>query len=435
MHQMNQVEHVGHKNVTASVPFGKRLKTLDGLRGLAILAVIAEHTLRLREHPTAFSKLWAMVQESSWAGVDLFFVLSGFLITGILLDSQGCKRYFLNFYARRTLRIFPLYYAVLAVAILIVPPVVGLSRLPELYSRLITNQIWLWTYLQNYLQSSGPHTLPGFGHFWSLAVEEQFYWVWPFVVFLLARRQLLRLCLVVCGILPLLRLVLMLAGERNWAVRQYTFTRIDTLIYGAIVALVIRDMHLAEKYRRVAKALIGFSGVVLAAILLKDGFVPYEADETILVGYSALGLLFSALVYRSVTVSGPMSTVLSSKLLRWFGKYSYAIYIFQWPVTQAYTAAIEKRLALSSPYLSVLSCGLFVTVVSSGIAYLSWNLFEERILRLKAHFEYERPNTGVSEQAQARMEAGTVTPMIGAATLLLQGKSSPLDASASTPSV
>ncbi|MDQ2949309.1 MAG: acyltransferase [Acidobacteriota bacterium] len=397
------------------------------MRGLAILAVIAEHTLRLSAHPTAFSKLWVAVQESTWAGVDLFFVLSGFLITGILLDSRDCKRYFLNFYARRTLRIFPLYYAVLTVAILIVPAAIGFSRLPALYSLLVTNQIWLWTYLQNYLQSTGPHNLPGFGHFWSLAVEEQFYWVWPLIIFLLGRRQLLRLCLVVCGLSPLLRLVLMLAGERNWAIRQYTFTRIDTLIYGAIVALAIRDIHLVKKYRGVARIFIALSGVTLAAILIKNGFVPYEANETILVGYSAFGILFSALVYLSVTVSGPLSTVLSSRVLRWFGKYSYAIYIFHWPVTQVYTAVIGKRVALSSPYLSVLSCCLFVSIVSSGIAYLSWKLFEERILRLKAYFEYERPKTDARGRPETRSEAKTAAAVMGGSSLLHHGEPTPLE--------
>jgi peptidoglycan/LPS O-acetylase OafA/YrhL len=381
-----------------AVPFGKRLTSLDGLRGIAILAVIAEHTLRLFHPTSALSRLWAAFQESSWAGVDLFFVLSGFLITGILLDSRDDKRYFLNFYARRTLRIFPLYYAVLVVAILIVPAVMGFSKLPELYSRLVANQLWLWTYLQNFVQSSGPHALPGFGHFWSLAVEEQFYWVWPLAVFLLPRRHLFRLCITLCAILPLLRLIMILVGERNWAIRQYTFTRVDSLIWGAIAALLIRDIHLAASYRRCAKVLVGLSTLALGAILLRDGFIPYEGSETLVVGYSAFGVLFSALIYRSVTTPGSVSAFLSGKLFRWFGKYSYAIYVFHWPITQAYTALVTKRIPIESPYLSALCCFAFVTLVSSGIAYLSWHLFEKRVLALKRFFEYERPELSTKQR-------------------------------------
>ena len=384
-----------------AVPFGKRLTSLDGLRGIAILAVIAEHTLRLFHPTSALSRLWAAFQESSWAGVDLFFVLSGFLITGILLDSRDDKRYFLNFYARRTLRIFPLYYAVLVVAILIVPAVMGFSKLPELYSRLVANQLWLWTYLQNFVQSSGPHALPGFGHFWSLAVEEQFYWVWPLAVFLLPRRHLFRLCITLCAILPLLRLIMILVGERNWAIRQYTFTRVDSLIWGAIAALLIRDIHLAASYRRCAKVLVGLSTLALGAILLRDGFIPYEGSETLVVGYSAFGVLFSALIYRSVTTPGSVSAFLSGKLFRWFGKYSYAIYVFHWPITQAYTALVTKRIPIESPYLSAFCCFAFVTLVSSGIAYLSWHLFEKRVLALKRFFEYERPELSTKQRIAA----------------------------------
>jgi peptidoglycan/LPS O-acetylase OafA/YrhL len=326
-----------------SVPFGRRMTSLDGLRGTAILAVIAEHTLRLYHPASALSRVWAAFQESSWAGVDLFFVLSGFLITGILLDSRQDRRYFVNFYARRTLRIFPLYYAVLGVAILLVPAMVGFSKLPELYSRLVANQIWLWTYLQNFVQSSGPHALPGFGHFWSLAVEEQFYWIWPLVVFLLPSRYLFRFCLTVCALLPALRLFMILAGERNWAVRQYTFTRVDSLVWGAVVALLIRDTRVAEVGRRWARTLVVISSLALGAILWRDGFIPYEGTETLLIGYSAFAILFSALIYHSATTSGRISGFFSAKLFRWFGKYSYAIYIFHWPITQAYAGARRPK--------------------------------------------------------------------------------------------
>lgn len=404
-------KHAAGADAAVSVPFGKRLKGLDGLRGVAILAVIAEHTLRLSHPTTVFSKIWAAVQESSWSGVDLFFVLSGFLITGILLDSRSDKHYFVNFYARRTLRIFPLYYLVLATAILAVPALVGFSHLPEMYPRLIKNQVWLWTYMQNYLQASGRHTLPGFGHFWSLAVEEQFYWVWPLVVFLLPRRALFRLCISVCILLPVLRLGLMLAEVHNWAIRQYTFTRVDSLIYGAIAAIAVRDFALAHKYRRAASALVAAASCVLLGIGFRNGFLPYEGSETVVIGYSAFGILFSGIVYHVVTTAGGLSRFLSAATLRWFGKYSYAIYVFHWPVTQAYEAAIQKRLPFSSPYISALSCCLFVTLVSSAIAWLSWHMFEERVLRFKRYFEYGA--AGSSRKQREPITQNVESPVLG----------------------
>ena len=125
---------------------------------------------------------------AGWVGVDLFFVLSGFLITSILYEAKQSDGYFKNFYMRRVLRIFPLYYGVLFVAFAVVPLFHPYQT--GFYKTISHNQIFLWTYLQNYVQ------LPwegwaGFTHFWSLAVEEQFYLVWPAVVFLLNRRALM----------------------------------------------------------------------------------------------------------------------------------------------------------------------------------------------------------------------------------------------------
>jgi len=198
-----------------------------------------------------------------------------------------------------------------------------------------------------------------------------------------------------------LRLVMILAGERNWAIRQYTFTRVDSLIWGAIAALLIRDLHLAASCRRWAKVLVGVATFALGAILLRDGFIPYEGSETLVVGYSAFGVLFSALIYRSVTTPGSVSAFLSGNLFRWFGKYSYAIYIFHWPITQAYTAIAAKRLPIESPYLSAVCGFAFVALSSSGIAYLSWHLFEKRVLALKRFFEYERPRLSMKQKAAA----------------------------------
>lgn len=389
------------QNAAGAVPFGARMPGLDGLRGIAILGVISFHTLRLEGPLVGPILLWRTVQESTWAGVDLFFVLSGFLITGILLDSRECTGYFRNFYGRRTLRIMPLYYGTLVFALLVLPAIVGSARLPEMYIRLREHQLWLWTYLQNYLQAKGPHQLPGLGHFWSLAVEEQFYWIWPIVVFLLCRRSLYIVCLLVCGGEPLFRAFLLSSGLTTWAVRQYTFTRLDTLLFGALVALVVRD-RIPPKAIKVT-AFIGamLCLAVLATICLRYGFIPYEAPETEIIGYSALAMLFSIIVYLVVSHQRLLYPVFSLGGLRWLGRYSYAIYIFHVPLNVAYQQTIARHVPPMSQLSSAVLCFLIVTAVSGGLARISWVLFESQFLRLKRHFDYAQSQVHESHLAAA----------------------------------
>jgi peptidoglycan/LPS O-acetylase OafA/YrhL len=173
---------------------GQRIPALDGIRGLAIALVMFHHfTLYGGMRPDfVLDKVYRHVALVGWVGVDLFFVLSGFLITGILHDSRSDRHYFRNFYMRRTLRIFPLYYGVLAATFLVLPLVLDVSGSCR---ELLRDQAWYWTYLINV--QIGLDYWPScfvLGHFWSLAVEEQFYLVWPLLLYLLGRRGMLALC-------------------------------------------------------------------------------------------------------------------------------------------------------------------------------------------------------------------------------------------------
>src|SRR5262245_35087776 len=166
---------------------------LDGVRGVAILMVMAIHFVGDSTARTLGQTLLVKAAGYGLLGVDLFFVLSGFLITGILLDAKNRPHYFRNFYALRTLRIFPLYYAVLAVLLLLIPAVTTLSPLLE---QAREQQGWLWTYTTNFYvaYTSSWRSLTYVTHFWSLASEEHFYLVWPLVVFALRRKALERVC-------------------------------------------------------------------------------------------------------------------------------------------------------------------------------------------------------------------------------------------------
>jgi peptidoglycan/LPS O-acetylase OafA/YrhL len=382
-----------------------RLKGLDGVRGLAILSVIAYHTLLIADQPAILPTLWSAVMNSTWAGVDLFFVLSGFLITGNLIDARGQDGYFRNFYARRTLRIFPLYYGVLAVVFLAGPLAFFLARLrlPSMYSTDIANQWWLWTYLQNYLQSTGPHQLPGFGHFWSLAVEEQFYWVWPLVVFFSGNRALVRVCAGVCVLSPFLRFALLQCCLTPWAVRELTFTRADTLLFGALAAVLVRESGIASKLSRAAGALAAAAILCLAVILVRYHWLPYESPAMEVVGYSAQGILFAALIYRIAAVEGRLAHWFSNPALRWFGKYSYAVYVFQAPLSEAFKAMMRRFIPVAPLWMSVGIVFACTTAVSCAAALISWNLLERRFLRLKRYFEngapVEAPVAALSQSA------------------------------------
>src|SRR5262245_39580963 len=161
-----------NENAAGHVP--PHIPALDGLRGIAILLVIP-HNADVFSNSAAW--LWpaALLAHAGWIGVQLFFVLSGFLITRNLLDSRAADNYFQSFYWRRVLRIFPLYYLTLIAGLVIAP---RLFQFPSGALASLQNQAWLWTFLSNWTQPLGLE-VSGFSHFWSLAIEEQFYLVWP----------------------------------------------------------------------------------------------------------------------------------------------------------------------------------------------------------------------------------------------------------------
>ena len=156
----------------------RHIPALDGLRGIAILLVVLHNAPDFPTHSSGFIWLAAIVGTVGWIGVELFFVLSGFLITRQLLDSQRSGNYYRAFFGRRILRIFPLYYVALLIG-LVVFPLVFPGAVDSSSPR--RDQIWLWTFLFNWAHPFGTAGF-GFSHFWSLAIEEQFYLIWPFVV-------------------------------------------------------------------------------------------------------------------------------------------------------------------------------------------------------------------------------------------------------------
>ena len=210
---------------------GRHISALDGIRGVAVLLVLIFHVFQVEPAPShPLLRMGYAATLFGQTGVDLFFVLSGFLITGILLDTKSSRRYFVNFYGRRTLRILPLYYGSLVVFLVVLPRLVDFhaSGIPP---------IWFWTFSTNVAVTQGLD--PGeLGHYWTLAIEEQFYLVWPLVVFALGRVALMRVCMASLVAAAALR---MFVESRGISCFMITFCRIDTLLLGALLALVARS--------------------------------------------------------------------------------------------------------------------------------------------------------------------------------------------------
>lgn len=376
------------------------LPSLDGIRGLAILMVIA-HNVQLLDVPDMQGAVALMqfILNIGWVGVQLFFVLSGFLITGILLDSVGQPHGLKNFIARRALRIFPLYYGTLALIFLMLPL---LNAQPAMYHAQAPYQIWLWVYLSNWTDAMGigPESLP---HFWSLAVEEQFYLVWPLLVFSLRTAPRVAVACVLVAIISLLcRVVLFNADANHYVVYQWTICRMDALALGGLAATCWRVAAwrnwLAAHRAQLGWALLVFLGV----LFLWTHAFPRTSFRGATVGYTALAIIFAAWLYasanhdtemESVARNVPASTPIWHRTMRLpalqsVGKYSYGMYVVHKPLHDLFSAKLLSKFGVQTAGYIGNAClhVLAVMVVSYAVAWLSYHLYEVHFLRLKRHF-------------------------------------------------
>ncbi len=328
--------------------------------------------------------------EIGWCGVDLFFVLSGFLITGLLLDTRGEPNFFRNFYMRRALRILPLYYAAIIIAWFVVNVVTfpGIERWP------INDQLFHWVYLQNWARiltpgggASGP-----LGHFWSLAVEEQFYLFWPLVVYYVPTKRLIALC--ACLVFFSLGLRYYLLSERVawYTVYTLTVTRLDGLALGSLLGSYLRSGYSVRSLSRCVSPALATAALALVVISIHDNGFRFWKDRcwTLKFGPSVLAVLFSALLLSSVLQCGPKVVFItcSNRWLRQTGKYSYCMYVVHMPIAVYLVPQVNDQAGLDPHGLSAGMLGFLVTLACSvAIALLSWHYFESPFLRLKRHFE------------------------------------------------
>lgn len=382
------------------------LKSLDGLRGVAILMVICSHAFsaNFESGGTAVRFLGNAVGYGLF-GVDLFFVLSGFLITGLLVDSVEGDGFFSNFYMRRILRIFPLYYAVL-LGLFLLTPVLHLEW---------KGMGWL---LLGYLQNLRPEQIvtysPGadlhLNHFWSLAIEEQFYLVWPAVIFLVRERRKLLLITVGGSILALIaRLTLLHWGASPFAIHVSTLTRADTLLLGGALAILYRSAHWERVTRAAPWGLATALAILLASIAHFGGEfsgAPFSAAmRTWISGprYTVLAFGGACLICCALNPGSLSRWVFERPWLRLFGKYSYGIYMLHMIALSPFLTVFRRTIQQQthSKLLAVAGAGISALALSFVVAFLSFHLLEKPFLRLKRRFVF-------SPKAAEPVSPGTV---------------------------
>lgn len=363
---------------------------LDGVRGIAILVVFLYDCLKLPSGGIV-NLLGRKLSSAGWTGVDLFFVLSGFLITGILLDSRGKPGYFRSFFARRSLRIFPLYFTALWVTFVAVPWVARYWSPAEPVAQRVAvlsqDQVWFWTYMQNWMFAFRGHwpDVNYLNHFWSLAVEEQFYLVWPFVVGWTSSRALARICWAAVFGALLLRVGLWMQGAPPVAMYVPTLARVDSLCMGALFAMGLRSPVWYPRLCRWAPWLMVVVGGLLVGIDAVWPVLKSEQPGSQTIGHSLLAVLFGSFIFTAAAAKadGVVARGLSLRALTLLGQFSYCMYVLHRPVYK-----LVNKLEWSVVPESVRGLLIFAAALLGSLALsaVSWKLFEQPILSLKSWF-------------------------------------------------
>lgn len=345
------------------------MPVLDGVRGLAVLLVIIFHF-----YSVGFG----------WLGVDLFFVLSGFLITGILIDSREKKNFFKNFYARRTLRIFPLYYFSLIAFYIVTSSGIVEHKDPVFFKE---NSAWYFLYIQNWLYAikgwPRDHVL---NHFWSLAIEEQFYLFWPLVVYFIPLKRLLTACISLIILSISMRYITWYAGATENPVQFVaTFCRLDGLAIGAVIAVLIRQRQ--EILLKLCKWLFAITIPLIIILYAFAQTMKYDNYYYETIGFTIFDLFWGAvLISCFLPQFGFTRSIFNMQWLTWLGKYSYGIYVYHWIIYQLSWPWFRSM--AGDPLISDVryTYGTICLVATLIVSVLSYRFLELPLLKLKNRF-------------------------------------------------
>jgi peptidoglycan/LPS O-acetylase OafA/YrhL len=377
----------------------RKIPELDGIRGVAILFVIIFHFgPYLPKHFNVANRFYLFFVGMGWIGVDLFFVLSGFLITRILLNTKHSAHYFKSFYIRRALRILPIYYLGVFIFFDCLMPLTHISSLhltnvlaPESPGGL--EQLWYWFHISNWQSAFGVYAFTPIGHIWSLAIEEQFYLVWPLVVLLCGESSLMAVCIglivVLSGLryLPVFQTIQVIHTEFIYRLTPF---RIEPLLFGAILALAEARQLFRETAKQWGEFLFMFGCIGMVGAVLMAYGPQYNSKPMSTFGLTAVAVTCFSVVLFGIRNSGSAlarSRILRSPILTQCGKYSYSMYIFQTPLQYLLP---QKTILYFVPFLDGFAASILAILLGISLSYLaarcSWALIEQRFLRLKDRF-------------------------------------------------
>jgi peptidoglycan/LPS O-acetylase OafA/YrhL len=329
----------------SAVNFRQRLPALDGLRGVAILAVFFYHYAGgagLHANSAQFRVISALFA-LGWTGVDLFFVLSGFLITGVLYDTRDDPKYYRNFYARRVLRIFPIYYLVVAIYVCLGPFVGAHWKAGHLFFLVYLGYpaALVWPSL-----TTAAPFLP-ITHLWSLSVEEQFYSVWPWVIAKLRHpAAILRACALVAAFALVLRISIWASGLLNpgWAT-AFLLCRMDGLALGAAIAILVRGPQKTRVFKWAPTTFLLATGTMIGVFLARHT-VNRNDPVVWTIGYSLIAIGCGSLMVLCLRPGSWGQRLFTVRMLRIFGKYSYGLYLYHFPLAVVLSPVREHFIAL-----------------------------------------------------------------------------------------
>lgn len=347
----------------------EHIPQLDGVRGVAILLVLAYHYC-------AFS--------IGWIGVDLFFVLSGFLITGKLIETRGRPHYLAKFYLRRLLRILPLYFLVCLLFFWLIPLVRPAVVTPS-WKELIQLQGWYWSFSINiYNALHGWTNNIGLVHFWSLACEMQFYLCWPLLVWgFSGKRQQLIYFLWACIVFALLFRICAGIWLPLHPIYKYVLlpSRLDAFATGAMLYLYVVNAEARIKATLAKGWWLSVVCLAAAMVLVASGVARWKLDDAATGnwGYTLNALCWGGLMATALSGTGSLPKMMGWRPLRLAGKYSYGIYVFHQPIKFAMADAAKKAGSDANGYWILLLAFLLTVLLAVG----SYELFEKRFLRFQ----------------------------------------------------